>query len=375
MNRFINILLFVLFSVGVFAQDIEYGMTRKTYEIAGIEVEGADSYEDFVLIGFSGLAVGDKIEVPGDQITKAIKRFWKQGLFSNVKIKASKFEGNKVWLVIQLEQRPRISEVRYEGLKKSEREDVEVKAGIRQGSQMTPNLEDHCKTVIKKYLVKKVAYTGKDDPEEMGAVFLEKGARNVIIKLGGKGCFFKNRDEELLLPAYGIDAVDVLFPCDFVCKGKQRVWLQLVPRLEAHRIRPLGHLVLTRDERIAFVRLRRKRLDGTVKAGGMVVRLCDHDPKRWPSLLRCRKASLHVKIEWSQAMSCPQPFVVARVLVGRQRHVSPRPTQFGQLMTAYSQVARTRLNPQELSMHRKVPEFRRYTHRKANSSPKSTSRR
>ena len=164
-NRFINILLLLVFSLGVWAQndsvpvsdvpEIEYGMTRKTYEIAGIEVEGADSYEDFVLIGFSGLAVGDKIEVPGDQITKAIKRFWKQGLFSNVKIKAKKIEGSKIWLVIELAQRPRISEVRYEGLKKSEREDVEVKAGIRQGSQMTPNLEDHAKTVIKKYFAEK----------------------------------------------------------------------------------------------------------------------------------------------------------------------------------------------------------------------------
>ena len=83
-NRFINILLLLVFSLGLWAQndsvpaadvpEIEYGMTRKTYEIAGIEVQGADSYEDFVLIGFSGLAVGDKIEVPGDQITKAIKR-------------------------------------------------------------------------------------------------------------------------------------------------------------------------------------------------------------------------------------------------------------------------------------------------------------
>ena len=165
MNRFINILLLLVFSLGLWAQndsvpaadvpEIEYGMTRKTYEIAGIEVQGADSYEDFVLIGFSGLAVGDKIEVPGDQITKAIKRFWKQGLFSSVKIKAKKIEGTKIWLVIELEQRPRISEVRYEGLKKSEREDVEVKAGIRQGSQMTPNLEDHAKTVIKKYLAEK----------------------------------------------------------------------------------------------------------------------------------------------------------------------------------------------------------------------------
>ena len=177
----------MLCSLGLWAQDstavaepvpeIEYSLTgRKTYEIAGIEVEGADNYEDFVLIGFSGLAVGDKIEVPGDQITKAVKRFWKQGLFSNVKIRAKKIEGNKIWLVIDLEQRPRISEVRYEGLKKSEREDVEVKAGIRQGSQMTPNLEDHAKTVIKKYLAEKgyhnaeVYVQQQPDPSHAGYV-------------------------------------------------------------------------------------------------------------------------------------------------------------------------------------------------------------
>ncbi len=137
------------------APEIEYSYQRKTYEIAGIEVVGADSYEDFVLIGFSGLAVGDKIEIPGDQITKAIKRFWKQGLFSDVKIKAKKIEGQKVWLQIVLKQRPRVSDVAYSGLKKSEREDVEVKVGIRNGSQMTPNLSDHAKTVIKKYLAEK----------------------------------------------------------------------------------------------------------------------------------------------------------------------------------------------------------------------------
>jgi outer membrane protein insertion porin family len=156
--------------------EIEYGLTRKTYEIAGIEVEGADSYEDFVLIGFSGLAVGDKIEVPGEQITKAIRRFWKQGLFSNVKIRAKQILGSKIWLVIELQQRPRVSEVRYEGLKKSEKEDVEVKTGIRQGSQMTPNLEDHAKTVIKKYLAEKgfhnaeVTVIQRNDPDHPGYV-------------------------------------------------------------------------------------------------------------------------------------------------------------------------------------------------------------
>ena len=137
---------------------IEYTLQRKTYEIAGITVSGADSYEDFVLIGFSGLAVGDKIEVPGDQITKSIRRFWKQGLFSDVKIEATKIEGNKIWLNIALKQRPRVSEVIYNGIKKSDKEDLEVKVGISKGSQMTPNLADRAETMVKKFYAEKGYY-------------------------------------------------------------------------------------------------------------------------------------------------------------------------------------------------------------------------
>ena len=134
---------------------IEYTLQRKTYEIADIKVTGADSYEDFVLIGFSGLAVGDKIEVPGDQITKSLKRFWKQGLFSDIKFKATKIEGDKIWLEIALKQRPRVSEIVYSGLKKTEQEDLEVKVGIKQGGQMTPDLADRAKKIITKYLEEK----------------------------------------------------------------------------------------------------------------------------------------------------------------------------------------------------------------------------
>ena len=155
---------------------IEYTLQRRTYEIAGITVSGADAYEDFVLIGFSGLAVGDKIEVPGDQITKSVKRFWKQGLFSDVKIEATKIEGDKIWLNIALKQRPRVSEITYSGVKKSDKEDIEVKVGISKGSQMTPNLADRAKTVIKKfyadkgYLNTEVLVRQQDDPDHVGYV-------------------------------------------------------------------------------------------------------------------------------------------------------------------------------------------------------------
>ena len=51
-------------------------------------------------------------------------------------------------------------------------------------------------------------YSGEDDPEKMADVFLDAGVGSVIVKLGGKGCLFKNREEKLYLPACSIDAVD-----------------------------------------------------------------------------------------------------------------------------------------------------------------------
>jgi len=134
---------------------IEYSSSNKKYEIAAITITGADNYEDFVLIGFSGLAVGDVVSVPGDAITNAVKRFWKQGLFSDVKIYASKIEDGKVWLNIALKQRPRVSEINYKGLKKGEIEDLELRVGIVKGNQITPNISDRAKKVIEKFMEEK----------------------------------------------------------------------------------------------------------------------------------------------------------------------------------------------------------------------------
>ena len=151
--------LILFFNVTVFAQnnltketvpDISYNSPKK-YKIADIKVTGIKNYDDFVLIGFSGLSVGDMVTIPGDEITTAVKRFWKHGLFSDVKILATKIEGDEIWLEIQLKQRPRISEVNYHGIKKGEREDLEAKLGLKKGFQITPNLMDRAKIVIQKF--------------------------------------------------------------------------------------------------------------------------------------------------------------------------------------------------------------------------------
>lgn len=132
---------------------ITYTLNPKKYEIAGITVTKANNstYEDFVLIGFSGLSIGDKIEIPGPEVTNAVRRFWKQGLFSDVKISATKISGDKIWLNMDLKDRPRISDISYEGVKKGEREDLEGKIGMVKGNQITPNMVDRAKSIIKKY--------------------------------------------------------------------------------------------------------------------------------------------------------------------------------------------------------------------------------
>ena len=127
--------------------------TSKKYEIADIKLIGITDPDnkDFVYINFSGLAVGETIEVPGNEITNAVKRFWKQQLFSDVKILATKVEGNKIWLEIRLKERPRISDITFSGMKKGERQDLTNSVGLVKNLQVTPSQLDRAKIRIKKY--------------------------------------------------------------------------------------------------------------------------------------------------------------------------------------------------------------------------------
>lgn len=158
---------------------ILYSGNPREYEIADIKVEGATNYEDYVIIGLSGLAKDQTISLPGEEITQACKRYWRHGLFSDVRITADKIEGNKVWLTIHLTMRPRVSDIRYHGVKKSEREDLISKLGMMKGNQITPNIIDRAKTLAKRYFDDKgfknaeITITQKDDPKNENQVLVD----------------------------------------------------------------------------------------------------------------------------------------------------------------------------------------------------------
>lgn len=130
---------------------ILYTNNPPKYKIAGINLSGVDNLEPAVVIGISGLSVGDVIAVPGDAVTDAIKRFWKHGLFEDVIITADSIKGDNIYIGIALNQRPRVSQLNILGIKKSEREDLELKIGIIKGNQITPDIIDRATKIIKDY--------------------------------------------------------------------------------------------------------------------------------------------------------------------------------------------------------------------------------
>ena len=135
----------------IFNPDVIYSPLPRSYEIAGIKVEGINHVDDYVIIANSGLSIGERVEVPGDAITNATKRLWRQGLYSRVNITADKMLGDKVWLTIHLLQQPRMSEMRFDGVKGGEKKDITERLSMVPGQQITPNIVARATQIIKDY--------------------------------------------------------------------------------------------------------------------------------------------------------------------------------------------------------------------------------
>jgi len=134
--------------------EIDYN-NPKQYEIAGITVTGVKYLDNNALIMISGLSVGDKIDIPGQEITRAIQNLWKQGLFENVIITASDIRGDLIFLDIFLQERPRMSTFSFTGIKKSEADNLRDEIKLASGDVVTDNLIIRTTNTIKNYYTDK----------------------------------------------------------------------------------------------------------------------------------------------------------------------------------------------------------------------------
>lgn len=154
---FISLLCFsLIFGSMLKAQDttrnymyLDYNKPKE-YIIASIETKGNKYIDKNIIIFNSGFSFNQRIKIPGNEVAQAIDNLWKQGFFSFVSIYAKKIEGDKIFLVIEVQERPRLARFSIRGIGKSEaknlREELSVKAGMVINEDMLNNLRREIKS-------------------------------------------------------------------------------------------------------------------------------------------------------------------------------------------------------------------------------------
>src|SRR5690606_25535631 len=106
-------------------------------------------------ISLTGLKVGDRIKIPGDAISSAIKKLWQQGIIGDVSVEIEKIEGDKVFLLISLTERPRLSRFTIEGINKTATSEVSDKLKLIRGRVVTDALVKNAELTVKEHFVEK----------------------------------------------------------------------------------------------------------------------------------------------------------------------------------------------------------------------------
>ena len=158
------------------------------YIVGGVKVTGVKFLPVETLISMSGLEIGRKIMVPGDDITKVVEKFESNGLFSDVKIIAEKVEGNVIFIEIYLGERPRLSKsLIIEGVRKGEVKDLNDKIKLKLGLPVTENVLNNIKTIITKHYRDKGFYNVSTTFIQKNDTTANNGVRlKVIIDKGSK---------------------------------------------------------------------------------------------------------------------------------------------------------------------------------------------
>lgn len=180
----ISILLLALVLPGFSQQKLEIAdyMEPGDYILGNISISGVKFLDTNAIIGITGLRKGQEISVPGDALSSAVKKLWTQGLFSDIRITKLKVQNDSVYIDIFLQEQPRISAINYEGIRKSESEDLGKKINLPLGSQVTSYILNNTGRIIKDHFVEKgfmnttVRFVQKEDPNRPNNVIL-----NIIV--------------------------------------------------------------------------------------------------------------------------------------------------------------------------------------------------
>ncbi len=125
------------------------------YFIAGIEVTGLNILDKNAMVSLTGLKVGDKIKIPGDAIANAIRKIWKHGLVGDAAVLVDRIEGQNVYLIIKLTERPRLTDFYFTGINKSQQSTLKDDLKLIRGKIVNDATIRNAELSVRKHFVKK----------------------------------------------------------------------------------------------------------------------------------------------------------------------------------------------------------------------------
>ncbi len=135
----------------------------KEYTIGSVRVEGADAYDPNAIRLIAGLRQGQKITIPGQQISDAISNLWKEELFSDVQIYAEKELAGVIYFIIKVAPRPKLAKYRFTGVNKREADKIREEIALFTGKTISENLVYQTKSKVMGYFREKGNYAAKVD--------------------------------------------------------------------------------------------------------------------------------------------------------------------------------------------------------------------
>jgi len=186
------LLLALLSPLRVFAQEnakekiivVDYNQP-KNYIIGGIDVTGIQYLGKDQILSLTGLTVGDKITVPGEDLSAIVKRIYLQRYFSDVALYIDSVQQDTAFLRLHLQERPRVSRWEFEGIKSGEKSDLNDKLKLRRGSELSEYIINSTSEIIRKFYVEKgYLQTAVDVVQEQDTLI--KNAVKVTFKVDRK---------------------------------------------------------------------------------------------------------------------------------------------------------------------------------------------
>ena len=144
-------MFFCIYSINVFSQ-VEGFISGKEYILDSISIKGLKNFNNQTVISYSGLKLGQKIFLPGEETGLIIRKLWKLELFSDINFYATKVDGNKISIEIEIKELPTLSNVKVQGIKKNKIQSIKDDTDLKPGKKLSESFLTNTKNyIISKY--------------------------------------------------------------------------------------------------------------------------------------------------------------------------------------------------------------------------------